>query len=141
MSKKETTMQTSTETKNAKTETSKAKPAEAAPAQTETAPVAADSAADTDDKKVRRGVVPTMPSCVIYELGGRFYAAIHHPVDGTSYTESGKGIGSAKGALEDSGFHLSAMTADGPEWLSDRVPAGATVHGYASIKGFPLPKQ
>jgi hypothetical protein len=98
---------------------------------------AADSAEATEPKK--RGVVPTMPAAILYKHQGRVHAAIHHPIDGTSYVETGKGVGSAKGALEDSGFRLSGESLDGPEWLAEKLPEGAELIGFCTIKGFPLP--
>lgn len=92
---------------------------------------------DAEEKKVR-GIIPTMPACILYRLGGKVTAAIHHPVDGTSYSETGKGEGSAKGALEDAGYRLGMVVADGHEWIRAKLPAGAELIGYASIKGFPL---
>jgi len=82
-----------------------------------------------------------MPMVVYYKLDNRVHAAIHHPADKTSLIESGRGIGSAKGGLEDMGFLFSAMSNKGPEWLTALVPMKAEIIGYASIKGFPLPKQ
>jgi len=126
-------MSTATQTSN--------KPAQT-PAKNGTAPAAAkadapatDSAEATEPKK--RGVVPTMPAAILYKHGGKVHAAIHHPVDGTSYIETGKGVGSAKGALEDSGFRLSGESLDGPEWLAEKLPEGGELIGFCTIKGFP----
>jgi hypothetical protein len=140
---------TSKKTKPA-TETTAPKAAEPTPikppATAPTAPKAAETApADTDTEetkeKARRGIVPTMPMAVLYRRAGRVHAVIHHPIDGTSYEETGKGEGSAKGSLEDTGFRLSSITSDGPAWLVERVPADVQLIGYASIKSFPLPPQ
>lgn len=104
---------------------------------------AADKAetADSAEKRGRPGAIPTMPHGVVFEHEGKVHAGIYHPADKSSYVESGRGPGTAKGALEDAGFILGALTEQGPEWLSDFVPAGAKVHGYAAVKGFPLPKK
>ena len=115
----------------------------------ETKPAAADAAKASESdsegsegqEKRRRGVIPTMPEAIIYRLNGKVFASIYNPVDGSVYTESGKGEGSAKGALEDSGFRLSAVFSDGSTWLAEKLPAGAELIGYCTIKGFPLPKQ
>lgn len=88
-----------------------------------------------------RGIMPTMPMVVYYKQDGKVHAAVHHPVDKSSLIESGRGIGSAKGGLEDMGFLFSPTSATGPEWLTALVPVQAEIIGYASIKGFPLPKQ
>lgn len=116
------------------------KPAETAP-KGETAPT--DASADTEEtkEKARRGIVPTMPMAILYRLAGRVHAVVHNPIDGTSYTETGKGEGSAKGAMEDSGFRFSSMSLDAPAWLTEKLPEGANLIGYAGIKSFPLPKQ
>ncbi len=114
------------------------------PSQAAQAAQAAQAGQDSEgeqETRGRRGVIPTMPGCIIYRQGGKVFAAVHHPVDGTSYIESGKGEGSAKGALEDSGFRLSAVYAEGKEWIAEKLPEGAELIGYADIKGFPLPKQ
>lgn len=125
------------------TQTTKS-PAAQTPAKNGTAPVAAKDATPAQDAESapeakKRGVVPTMPAAILYKHGGRVHAAIHHPIDGTSYIESGKGVGSAKGALEDSGFRLSGESLDGPEWLTEKLPEGAELIGFCTIKGFPLP--
>lgn len=123
------------------TQTEKVKPT---PAKNGTTPAKADTAqasneaTETPEAK-KRGVVPTMPAAILYKHGGRVHAAIHHPVDGTAYIETGKGVGSAKGALEDSGFRLSGESLDGPEWLTEKLPEGAELIGFCTIKGFPLP--
>jgi len=88
-----------------------------------------------------RGIMPTMPMAVYYKLDNKVIAAIHHPSDKTVLTETGRGIGSAKGGLEDMGFIFSPTSSTGPEWLTALVPARAEIIGYASIKGFPLPAQ
>lgn len=98
----------------------------------------ADTGAGTDAEKRSRGVIPTMPAAIVYKLGERVHAVIHHPADGSSYAESGKGEGSAKGALEDAGYRLSPLYTDGHEWLAAKLPEGASLIGYANIKGFPL---
>jgi hypothetical protein len=93
-------------------------------------------------EKRSQGTIPTMPACMVYKApDGRVVVSIHHPVDKTSISESAKGIGSAKGAMEDEGFILGTLSASGPEWLSALVPAGAELLGFCSIKGFPLPKR
>jgi len=107
----------------------------------ETAP-ATNHVEPSDGTSKRRGVVPTMPMGMLYtRADGRVVAGIYHPADGTSYVETGKGVGSAKGALEDSGFVLSGLTLDGPEWLSDLLPPDCVLLGYCSVKGFPLPQK
>jgi len=87
------------------------------------------------------GTIPTAPHAVLYQLEGRYFVAIHHPVNGSSFIVSAKGQGGAKGEAEDSGFLLNALKSRGPDWLRAKAPAGATVIGYAAIKSFPLPKQ
>jgi hypothetical protein len=102
-----------------------------------------DTTGDGEDskEKARRGIAPTMPMAILYRLAGKVTAVIHHPIDGTSYSETGKGEGSAKGALEDTGFRLASITLDGPAWLVAKVPADAKLIGYAAIRSFPLPVQ
>lgn len=120
------------------------KPANGAKAKPDASPDAQTSGESPESSEAtakRRGIIPTMPAAILYRQNGRVYAAIHHPLDGTSYIESGKGEGSAMGALVDSGFRLSSLTDEGAEWLAAKLPAGATLLGYASIKGFPLPSQ
>lgn len=118
------------------------KPKNGAKAAETAAPETTTTAPDAEGTSKRRGVVPTMPMGMVYSLpGGRVAAGVFHPADGTSYVEQGKGIGSAKGALEDSGFVLGALTLEGPEWLADLLPADCALLGYCSIKGFPLPKR
>lgn len=100
----------------------------------------AETAAETaETESKRRGVIPTMPMAIVYRHAGKVHAVIHHPLDGSTYAESGKGEGSAKGALEDSGFRLSSLSLDGPEWLAAKLPEGAELIGYATLKSFPLP--
>ena len=108
-----------------------------APAATPATP----ASASEDESTERKGKQPTMPMAIIYRQNGRVTAAVFNPLDGTVYAETGKGEGSAKGALEDSGFRLSPLFLDGPQWLTERLPAGAELIGYAKISGFPLPKQ
>lgn len=115
--------------------------AEAKPAETDAAKAAEATKPTEATEEKRRGAVPTMPAAILYRLNGRVFAAVHSPVDGKSYIQSGKGEGSAKGALEDTGFRLSSLTLDGAEWLAAKLPAGAELIGYAAIKGFPLPEQ
>lgn len=130
--------------KNAPAQNGEVKPAQ--PSQASAGPIdppATEASSDpkTSQANKQRGVIPTMPECVIYRKDGRVIAAVYNPVDGSVYQESGKGEGSAKGALEDSGFRLSLMYDKGPEWLYAKLPAGIEIIGFASIKGFPLPKQ
>lgn len=129
-----TTQQTSTASKPATSKPANGAPAAATEAKEQTQ-------AAEESRRSKGGVIPTMPSAVVYFLNGIYHAAVFHPGDKSKYVETGKGIGSAKGALEDSGFVLSLLQADGPEWMSEFIPEGAVVQGYAAIKGFPLPKQ
>lgn len=121
-------------TAQAQTATKNDKPKAANGAKAESAP----ETGETESKR-RHGVIPTMPMAIVYRLDNRVHAVIHHPLDGSTYGESGKGEGSAKGALEDSGFRLSSLSMDGPEWLVAKLPSGAELLGYASLKSFPLP--
>lgn len=126
-------------TQTAKNQTA-TKPANGA--KPETAPAAAQSpeTATAEAEKRTRGATPTMPVGALWrEAGGKVVAAVIHP-NGTEYRETGKGIGSAKGAIEDSGFLFGDLHMDGPEWISARIPAGVELLGYAKIKSFPLPK-
>lgn len=115
-----------------------------APNGSNTAPIqtgAVKSADSEDDTESRKGKQPTMPMAIVYRQNGMVHARVFNPIDGSSYGETGKGEGSAKGALEDMGFRLSPLFLDGPAWLLDCVPTGAAVIGFAKISGFPLPKQ
>ena len=125
--------------------------------QTESAPAAASSAAtattdapatsapagtaEQTEKKERTGKPPQMPAVAVYHLGGRVYAGVFNPVNQTKYIESGKGEGSAVGALVDSGFKITELTNEGPQWLQAMLPEGATNVQFAGIRSFPLPKQ
>jgi len=114
------------------------KPANGSPV---AAPESKEAAQASEETRKKAGIIPTMPAAVIYQYQGAYHAVVHHPGDKSTFAETGKGIGAAKGALEDSGFVLSSLQADGPEWIRELVPEGAVVQGYATIKGFPLPKQ
>lgn len=87
------------------------------------------------------GAVPTMPMAAVWKTSdGRHTAAVIHPAGG-QYAEHARGQGGAKGALEDAGFTLAALSLDAPAWLKARIPADAEVIGFAQVKSFPLPKQ
>lgn len=101
------------------------------------------TAGEGEEKGKTRGVIPTMPICVVYgRQDGKTVAAIVNP-KGERFEVVGRGQGSAMGELTDLGFHLSTLKATAPEWATSAkiVPEGATVVGYATISGFPLPNQ
>lgn len=117
--------------------TRKGSEAAKAPQAAET-PAQAAAQASEDEEKRFRGVLPTMPWAIVFRQGDKVHAVIHHPIDGTSYAETGRGEGSAKGALEDVGYKLSPLQGSAPEWIAAKLPEGAALIGYATIKGFPL---
>ena len=115
--------------------------AEANKPKTDAEASAAPASADAKPAEKKGGKPPAMPHVAVYHLNGRVYAGVYNPADKTSYVESGKGEGSAVGALVDSGFKLTDLTPDGPAWIKEFIPPGAEKVQYAGIRSFPLPKQ
>lgn len=137
-SKGETTM-TMTEKSATPAKSTAKNGVEAKPEIVETkAPETQEDDGPTKQNKGGKGAVPTMPGAIVYKQGGKVFAVVHHPVDGTTYMQSGKGEGSATGALVDSGYRLSPLSLDAPEWLIAKLPQDATLIGYATLRGFPL---
>lgn len=124
-------------------ETNKNKPAQPAstngnkPAQpAETTP------AKEEGEEKSRGVIPQMPSCVVWaEPSGKVVANLIHPRTEQIFAVKGKGVNGTMGTLGDEGYPLSGLRADGPKWLAKFIPADVKVLGYASVLGFPLPPQ
>lgn len=126
----------------------KAPTATTAPAETaKTEPATTEMLAvegEAGEQKRRKGAIPTMPMCVVYtRQDGRCVAAVVSPKGGR-YEAVGRGQGSAMGELVDLGFVLSSLHNNPPEWMTDKgiVPDSVKeILGYATISGFPLPKQ
>lgn len=115
------------------------------------APQPADAKADKpgeekDEKgeRVYAGAVPKMPICAIWrepEVNGRpgaVVASLIHPRGG-ELTVRGKGMNGTLGTLADEGYPIGNVRAEGPDWVTARLPAGVTVLGFANVQGFPLP--
>jgi hypothetical protein len=114
-----------------------------APSTSTAAPTVTPSAAETEEKKRGRGAIPTMPICAVYQRqDGKCVAAVVSP-KGERYEAVGRGQGSAMGELTDMGFTLSGLHSNAPIWVEENkaVPEGCKVFGFATISGFPLPKQ
>lgn len=103
--------------------------------------------ADQEGQKRSRGALPTMPICALYKRAdGKVVAEIISPLgEGPRfrYSAVGKGQGSAKGNLEDTGFVLSGVHNNPPQWVADRkvIPEGVEIIGFCNVSGFPLPPQ
>lgn len=133
------------------------KPAEAAkpadtkpgePAKPEEAPKPAEAASpaapETPEEKEEkaRGITPQMPACLVWkEASGVVVANLIHPRTEQIFAVRGKGVNGTMGTLGDEGYPLGGLRQDIPKWILKYLPPGATLLGYATVLGFPLPAQ
>lgn len=113
------------------------KPAEAA---STTSPAAPETPEEKEEKA--RGITPQMPACLVWkEPSGVVVANLIHPRTEQIFAVRGKGVNGTMGTLGDEGYPLGGLRQDIPKWILKYLPPGATLLGYATVLGFPLPAQ
>lgn len=95
-----------------------------------------------EEEKASRGVIPQMPTCVVWQEDngtGAVVANLIHPRTEKIFAVRGKGIHGTTGTLGDEGYPLGSLRVEGPKWVLKFIPEGVKVLGYAPVLGFPLP--